>query len=63
MGRGWGCPMLDTARSSQLQQPLHRAQLSPSARLGALGENRLQKGPKVAVGEREGGEEGGTATQ
>lgn len=39
------------------------ASSSPSARLGALGKNRLQKGPKVAVGERKGGEEGRAAMQ
>ena len=42
------CPMLDTAGSSRLQRPHRRAQLSPSATGGRLGESLGKKGQNAA---------------
>ena len=65
MRRGRGCPGPDTAGPSRLQWPHRRAQLSPSAKMGAPGEgrggNRAGKGPKAAEAEEEEAQEGAAA--
>ena len=44
--RGWGCPVSDTAHSSQLQQTHHKAQLSPLVKMVASEKAYVRYGKK-----------------